>query len=143
MTIKISELEELIRNCLLQNYGQEDVDLMTDVVMFGELSGKTSHGIVRVATGSYSILAQRPSDKPTLIRRTKLSRLIESNGNPGMFDRRHHGAVPPHRLLHMAAFSHSLEPTRSHSGFQPIRNRSSLTWRRQPLVLVPCSRLKC
>lgn len=84
MTIKISELEESVRSCLLQKYDQEDVDLMTDVVMFGELSGKTSHGIIRVATGGYSLMAQKPSSKPQLIRRTKLSTLIESNGNPGM-----------------------------------------------------------
>jgi len=57
MKIKISELEKLIKDALKNKYDEKETDLITDVVMFGELSGKTSHGIVRLITGNASVLA--------------------------------------------------------------------------------------
>ena len=80
MKISIKDLEKLIKRALLKRYDQKETDLITDVVMFGELSGKTSHGIVRLE----SILSEIPKAKPRFIRKTKLSTIIEANSNPGM-----------------------------------------------------------
>src|SRR3989344_4309259 len=84
MKIKISELEKLIKDALKNKYDEKETDLITDVVMFGELSGKTSHGIVRLIAGNASVLAQAPKRKPIFIHKSKLSINIEGNGNPGM-----------------------------------------------------------
>lgn len=84
MKIKIAELEQLIKNCLRRKYDRQDSDLIAEVILFGELSGKTSHGVVRLNTGGSSVMAQNPSDKPKLIHKSDLSSLIDGNGNPGM-----------------------------------------------------------
>ena len=64
-------------------YDKSDSELMVDVVMFGELSGRVSHGLVRLLVGA-SILAMKPKGKPEIKKISKLSSLIEGNGNPGM-----------------------------------------------------------
>ena len=48
MKIQISDLKQLIYSSLLKKYSNEDAQSMTNVLLFGELSGKTSHGIVRL-----------------------------------------------------------------------------------------------
>ncbi|OGK08525.1 hypothetical protein A2767_05505 [Candidatus Roizmanbacteria bacterium RIFCSPHIGHO2_01_FULL_35_10] len=80
MKISIKELEKFIKKALLRKYDEKETDLITKVVMFGELSGKTSHGIVRLE----GILAEKPKGKPKLISKTKVSSIIVGNGNPGM-----------------------------------------------------------
>ena len=84
MKIKVVELEKLVKNCLVKKYDREDANLISEVVLFGELSGKTSHGIVRINTGGSSVMAQNPTGKPLLTRRTGFSFIIDGNGNPGM-----------------------------------------------------------
>lgn len=84
MKIKIAELEKLVKNCLRKKYDQEDSDLIAEVIFFGELSGKTSHGVVRLNTGGSSVMAQNPAGKPKLIHKSDVSSLIDGNGNPGM-----------------------------------------------------------
>ncbi len=84
MKIKISDLESLILTTLHKKYDEEDSKLIKEVILFGELSGKTSHGIVRLIVGNASVMAQNPIGKPSIIHRTKLSSLIEGNLNPGM-----------------------------------------------------------
>lgn len=84
MKMKISKLEQLIKKTLLQKYDKEDTNRITEIMMFGELSGKTSHGIVRLVIGKYSVMAQEPKGKPKLIKRSKVSTVIEGKGNPGI-----------------------------------------------------------
>jgi LDH2 family malate/lactate/ureidoglycolate dehydrogenase len=84
MKIKIKDLKKLITSALATKYDKEDIDLMLPVIMFGELSGRKSHGIIRVVTGKYSILALKPTGKPQLIKKTEISVLINSQGNSGM-----------------------------------------------------------
>lgn len=80
MKIKIEKLEKLIKTALQKKYNEENTNLITEVLMFGELSGKTSHGIIRLE----SIMSESPKGKPELIHKTKLSAIIKGNGNPGM-----------------------------------------------------------
>jgi L-2-hydroxycarboxylate dehydrogenase (NAD+) len=84
MKIKISELEKLIRDVLSVNYNKDEVKLMLPVAMFGELSGRPSHGILRVIVGETSIVAQTPKGKPKVEIMTNNSKNIEGMGNPGM-----------------------------------------------------------
>lgn len=84
MKIKVAELEKLVKNCLRKKYDQEDSDLIAEIILFGELSGKTSHGIVRLNTGGSSVMASNLAGKSKLIRKSELSSLIDGNGNPGM-----------------------------------------------------------
>jgi LDH2 family malate/lactate/ureidoglycolate dehydrogenase len=44
MKIKISELEEFVTKILLTEYSPQEAAMIKDVVLFGELSGKPSHG---------------------------------------------------------------------------------------------------
>lgn len=84
MKIKIIELRKLITSALLKKYSESQANLITEVMMFGEMSGKSSHGIVRLLIGKYSVMAQEPKDEPKLIKKSKVSTVIQSNGNPGM-----------------------------------------------------------
>lgn len=84
MKVSIAKLESLITQTLRQKYDEEDTRHIKDLILFGELSGKSSHGIVRLFVGSASVMAQNPTGKPVLVRKTKLSSIIEGNLNPGM-----------------------------------------------------------
>ena len=84
MKIKIADLEHLILSSLRKKYTEADSRLMADVLLFGQLSGKTSHGIVRLFVGNSSILSQTPKGKPKIIVKGKISSIIIGNGNPGM-----------------------------------------------------------
>lgn len=98
MKIKIIELEKLIRTTLLKKFDEKETNLIADVILFGELSGKTSHGIVRLIIGNYSVLAQKPTGKPKFIKKSKLSTIIEANNNPGMLV----GALAMKRAIKLA-----------------------------------------
>lgn len=84
MKISITELEMLIIQTLRKKYDEEDTNVIKNVILFGELSGKTSHGIVRLFVGGLSVMAQNPNGKPKIVHKTKLSSVIEGNMNPGM-----------------------------------------------------------
>src|SRR3989344_3292343 len=80
MKIKIKELEELVRKVLQTKYSSDEVELMLPVIMFAELSVTKSHGIVRVP----AIVNKKPISKPEVKEKTKVSNIIDGNGNPGM-----------------------------------------------------------
>lgn len=84
MKILIKDLDKIITKILRKKYDTEDTNRMKDLILFGELSGKTSHGIVRLIIGDSCIMAQNPQGKPAIIHKTKLSSIIEGNNNPGM-----------------------------------------------------------
>jgi len=84
MLIKVSELEKLILSSLKKKFDEEESRLICNVIMFGQLSGNTSHGIVRLFVGNEAVLNAKPTAKPKFIHKTNISTLIEGNGNPGM-----------------------------------------------------------
>jgi len=84
MKISIKNLGELILKSLKLKYSIEDAKNICDVILFGELSEKTTHGIVRLLIGNASVLAQNPKGKPIAKKITSVSTLIDGNGNPGM-----------------------------------------------------------
>lgn len=82
--IDISELEDTVRKALSSKYSTSEIDLMLPVIFFGELSNTKSHGIIRVCSTGESILSRNPTGKPKVVIKSKVSKLVESNGNPGM-----------------------------------------------------------
>ncbi|MGI8420325.1 MAG: Ldh family oxidoreductase [Candidatus Levyibacteriota bacterium] len=84
MKIKIEELEQLILLTLLTKYTLEEANLIKDVVLFGELSGKPSHGLLRLLKENFGVFTDTIKGKPVLIRKTDVSTLIDGNGNVGM-----------------------------------------------------------
>lgn len=83
MKISTDDLRELILNVLSKKYNKEQSALIADVVLFAELAGKKSHGILRLLNGEYGIMEQNPFSEPEIIEKTKVSALIKGNGNPG------------------------------------------------------------
>lgn len=84
MKIKISELDELITTILVTEYSPEETALIKDVIMFGELSGKPSHGLLRLFKENFGVFVEGKREKPEFIRKTKISTVIDAKGNPGM-----------------------------------------------------------
>jgi L-2-hydroxycarboxylate dehydrogenase (NAD+) len=84
MRIKILELERLVLDKLALFYSEEEARLITDVVLFGELSGKPSHGISRLLKENYGAFVEGTRGVPQLVHKTKVSTVIDGEGNPGM-----------------------------------------------------------
>lgn len=84
MKVKVKELENLVKTALEKKYSKEYSELISKVILFGELSGKSSHGVVRLISGGSSCIAQKPSGKLKIKKVTKVSELIDANGNPNM-----------------------------------------------------------
>lgn len=55
---------------------------MTDVVMFGELAGRPSHGILRVLPGSFGAMDEEPGGEPVVERMAPAAAKVV--GRPGM-----------------------------------------------------------
>lgn len=83
MKIKITELRDLVIKAMRKKYDEEYSSRMAELVMFGELSGRVSHGLVRLLVGG-SIVSQNPAGKAEISKVTKLSSMIDGKGNPGM-----------------------------------------------------------
>ncbi len=84
MKIKIAELENIITKILLTEYTSEEANLIKDVLMFGELSGKPSHGLLRLLKGNFGVFVDDKRGTPEYNRKTKVSTIIDAKGNPGM-----------------------------------------------------------
>lgn len=82
MNIKISKLKVLLKKILLNKFKEDYANLITNVLIFGELSGKKSHGI-SLLFGDAGVLNQKDSGI-TIDQRTKFSEIINGNGNPGV-----------------------------------------------------------
>lgn len=84
MKINISELRKLINKTVQTLYTKDQAELITDVLMFGELSGRPSHGLLRLLKGNFGIFTPTKPGRIKVIKKTKVSILIEGNGNPGL-----------------------------------------------------------
>jgi LDH2 family malate/lactate/ureidoglycolate dehydrogenase len=83
MKIKISELQELIEKILSQkHYSAEEATKITEVLLFAELSGKNTQGIMKLL-GSEPIHDIEPKYKPKIVRETELSALIDGGRSAG------------------------------------------------------------
>ncbi|MCK5320412.1 Ldh family oxidoreductase [Candidatus Parcubacteria bacterium] len=83
MKIKVKELKCIVKKALLKKFNKTETDLITDTILFGELSGKISHGI-GLLVGEKGVLTQEYSKKVSFINKSKFSIIIEANNNPGI-----------------------------------------------------------
>ncbi|MDO8610045.1 MAG: Ldh family oxidoreductase, partial [bacterium] len=84
MLIKNKDLELLLLNVLGKRYPRYLAQKITDVIMFGELSGNKSHGIVRIVDGDCSVVNQKPIKFPYIKKISSISRIIDGNENSAM-----------------------------------------------------------
>lgn len=84
MKIKIKELEQLVEKVLLTEYSTVESSLIKDVVLFGELSGKPSHGLLRLLRENYGVFVSGTRGTPEYLHKTTVSSVIDGKNNPGM-----------------------------------------------------------
>jgi L-2-hydroxycarboxylate dehydrogenase (NAD+) len=84
MLIKITDLKNLIKQVILTKYSEEQAEIMTEVILFGELTGRKSHGLLRLLKDNYGIFDNATKKKPKYVYKTKVSTIIDAKGNPGM-----------------------------------------------------------
>ncbi len=84
MTIKITELRQIVKKALMTVYKEGYADLITDVIMYGETSGRKSHGILRLLKENFGVFVDHIQGDPEYIYKTTVSTVIDGKGNPGM-----------------------------------------------------------
>lgn len=83
MNVKIRELKNLITTILISTYyTHEQADAIAEVLLYAELTGKNTQGILKLS-GTEPIQKVKPTFTPRIIKKTKLSALIDGGGNPG------------------------------------------------------------
>lgn len=80
--VEISRLRGLVVARLAQVFGRSQAERMADVVMFGELSGRSTHGIIRLLPGRKGPVDERPGPDPVIHRTAPAAARVE--GRPGM-----------------------------------------------------------
>lgn len=85
MKIKTTELEQNILSVLIKaGYSKEEAQMITDVLMFGELSGQPSHGINRLFKGDLNIIENRGNGSIEIIEKSGKSAVIKADKHPGV-----------------------------------------------------------
>lgn len=83
MRIKINELKQLMKSALTSKYySPEEADLMTEVFLHAELTGKNTQGILKLL-GTEPAQDIKPKYPPKVIKETNLSALIDGGGVAG------------------------------------------------------------
>lgn len=84
MNMPIKSLQQLILRVLRKRFTGNDARMIAEVVLYGELSGHTTHGIMRLVSGELAMLDVRGLKKPAIVKQTPLSSLIIQRRAPGM-----------------------------------------------------------
>lgn len=85
MKTKITKLEQNILSVLTNTgYSKEEAQMITDVLMFGELSGQPSHGINRLFKGGLNIIENRGNGSIEIIEKSGKSAVIKADKHPGV-----------------------------------------------------------
>lgn len=85
MRIAIQKLRSLILLALRHHFDEADSRAIIDVILYAEMSGKTSHGIVRLLEGNLtSILSQKLGKRPRILHLSKCSSIIQGDHSAGM-----------------------------------------------------------
>lgn len=84
MKVKIGELKNLIEKILASKYyDRSQASTIGEVLLYAELIGKNTQGILKLM-GSEPIQNIKPGKKPSIVKDTKVSALIDGGGNPGI-----------------------------------------------------------
>ena len=82
VTVEIPRLRELVVARLSQRFTTEHSDRIADVVMFGELAGRSTHGVIRVLPGRKGAMDEEPGPEPVVERTGPAAARVV--GRPGM-----------------------------------------------------------
>lgn len=83
MKIKIAELSNLINRALTSKYySPKEAEMITEVFLFAELTGKNTQGIIKLF-GTEPAQDVKPKYPPKIIKETNLSALIDGGGAAG------------------------------------------------------------
>lgn len=83
MNIRIADLKAIIIKILTSTYySKQNAQLITEVLLYAELTGKNTQGILKLL-GTEPIQMVKPKFSPKIIKETKISALIDGGGNPG------------------------------------------------------------
>lgn len=80
--VQIEELRSVVLACLVDRFSADDATKIAEVVLFGEMAGRPSHGILRVLPGSYGVFDEEPGPAPTVERPGPSAARVD--GRPGM-----------------------------------------------------------
>lgn len=85
MKIKTTELEQNILSVLTNaGYSEDEARMISDVLMFGELSGQPSHGINRLFKGDLNIIENRGNGNIEITEKSDKSAVIKADKHPGV-----------------------------------------------------------
>lgn len=85
MKVKVSELNNQIVQVLLKHgYKESEAVMIRDVLMFGQMSGKLSHGIIRLFKGALNVIENRGEEEYQIEQLTSKSATIKAHKQPGM-----------------------------------------------------------
>lgn len=80
--VEIPELRRRVSDCLVPRFSSEDAARITDVVLFGEMAGRPSHGVIRLLPGTYGVMDEEPGTGPSVDRLGPSAARVE--GRQGM-----------------------------------------------------------
>lgn len=80
--VEIETLRSAILQCLASRFSPENATRICDVALFGEMAGRTSHGILRILAGSYGVFDEEPGPSPDVVIAGPSAARVE--GRPGM-----------------------------------------------------------
>jgi LDH2 family malate/lactate/ureidoglycolate dehydrogenase len=84
MIISISKLRKSIINLLSSKYLDEDAEKICDVIMYAELSGRTSHGLIRSTGSDSSIMASFFTEEVEIEKKNEFAKLVKAHDNCGI-----------------------------------------------------------
>src|ERR1035437_9399652 len=84
MKVKITELNKLIVKVLTTKYySDSQAKEITEVLLYAEMTGKNTQGFLKLM-GTEPIQNIKPKYAPKIVKKTKVSSLIDGGGNPGI-----------------------------------------------------------
>lgn len=84
MKLSVNELDAFILKTLQRRFSAEHSALMKDVILFAELSGQRSHGILRLVPKHFSPFDETCDAEPEVLSKSAFASFIEGHNNPGM-----------------------------------------------------------
>lgn len=83
-TCKLNDLRHLLESKFVENcYTSEQAEKIVDVLMYGEMTGKSTQGILKL-TGTEPMQRVKPQHPPKVVKETRVSALIDGGGNPAI-----------------------------------------------------------
>jgi LDH2 family malate/lactate/ureidoglycolate dehydrogenase len=70
----------VVLDCLEPGFSDQDANRIADVVMFGEMANRPSHGIIRLLPGSFGVMDEEPGPEPSVERFGQGARVIGRQG---------------------------------------------------------------